>query len=243
MSSLERTRSSGADLDRALQHAGRHESRRALCWLLATVVVTVVVAALTRDTALPIVVVGFGVGLLIWSLRLSWGVRLALRDFRQAVTPPRRAYVVLLEDTNPRAIRPLLGIWSARPPADKPLPKPDLVYRCDDELADLKSYAGDVVVHEAWIDTGHTPSAKPRWIVADAGIAVPHRRAILGRWYASALIRHDRPAPPKPLTISAPAPVAVPAVDHAPLQGSLLRSVGWRCAVLTGIALLAWWVS
>jgi hypothetical protein len=159
------------------------------------------------------------------------------------VTPPRRAYVVLLEDTNPRAIRPLLGIWSARPPADKPLPKPDLVYRCDDELADLKSYAGDVVVHEAWIDTGHIPSAKPRWIAADAGIAVPHRRAILGRWYASALIRHDRPAPPKPLTISAPAPVAVPAVDHAPLQGTLLRSVGWRCAVLTGIALLAWWVS
>ena len=168
---------------------------------------------------------------------------MALRDFRKASTPPRCAYVVLLNDVNPRAIRPLLAIWSTRPAAGERLPKPDRVYRCDDDLEDLKSYAGDVVVHEAWIDTGSRSSSKPRWIAADGGIAVPHRKAVLGRWYFSMLTRHDRPGPPKPVIIGAPAPAAVTPVEREPLDGSLLSEVGSRCVVLSGIAVLAWWVT
>ncbi|HEX6577161.1 MAG TPA: hypothetical protein VF082_02260 [Jiangellaceae bacterium] len=242
MSRLE-TRSEQADVDRALQRAARHEARRTVSWLLATTIVTVAVALAVGDTAVTMVVAAFGVALLIWSLRLTWGVRLALRDFRKASTPPRRACVVLLHDVNPRAIRPLLAIWSAAPAAGERLPRPDRVYRCDDELEDLKSYAGDVVVHEVWIDTGSRPSSKPRWVASDAGIAVPHRKAVLGRWYFSMLTRHDRPAPPKPVIIGAPAPAAVTAVEREPLDGGILGELASRCVVLSGVAVLAGWVT
>jgi hypothetical protein len=243
MSRLDETRSERIDVDRALQHAGRHESRRTVSWLIATTIVTAIVAVVVRETAIAIVVAAFGVALMVWSLRLQGGVRLALRDFRKAVTPPRRAHVLLLHDVNPRAVRPLLAIWSTKPAAGDRLPKPDLVYRCDDELEDLKSHQGDVVVHEAWVDTGPRPSSKPRWIAADAGIAVPHRRAVLGRWCVSMLTRRDRTGAPKPLTIDAPSPAAVPGVVGAPLEGSLLGEVGWRCVLLSGIAVVAWWIS
>lgn len=243
MSQVDETRSERIDVDRALQHAGRHESRRTVSWLLATVITTVVAAALISETAVAIVVGAFGAWLMVWSLRLRWGVWFALRDFRKASSPPRRAYVVLLHDTNPRAIRPLLAIWSAKPVTGERLSKPDIVYRCDDELEELKSYQGDVMVHEAWVDTGPHSSSTPRWVAADAGVAVPHRRAVFGRWYVSTLTRHDRPGEPAPLTIDAPTPTAVTAVERAPLEGSLVSEVGWRCVVLTVIAALAWWVS
>jgi hypothetical protein len=45
------------------------------------------------------------------------------------------------------------------------------------------------------------------------------------------------------LTIDAPTPAAVPGVERAPLEESLLGEVGWRCVVLSGIAVLAWWLS
>jgi len=243
MSQLDRTRSERIDVDRALQHAGRHESRRTVSWLLATVIMAVVAAVVIRETTVAIVVGGFGVAMVAWSLRLKWGVWLALRDFRKASTPPRRAYVVLLHDVNTRAVRPLLAIWSTNPVAGERLPKPDIVYRCDDELEDLKTYQGDVAVHEAWVDTGPRSTSKPRWIAADAGIALPHRRALLGRWYVSRLMRRDRPSTTVPLTIDAPMPAAVPVVERAPLEGSLFGEVGWRCVALSVVALLVWWLT
>ncbi|HMG30575.1 MAG TPA: hypothetical protein VK585_10700 [Jiangellaceae bacterium] len=243
MSQLEEIGSERIDVDSALQHAGRHESRRTVSWLLATAIVAVAVELVIRDAAVTGFVAALGVALTVWSLRLKWGVTLAMRDFRKALTPPRCAYVVLLEDVNPRALRALLAIWSMKPEAGERLPKPDRVFRCDDELEELKSFPGDVVVHEAWVDTGPRPSSKPRWIAADAGISVPHRRAVLGRWYVSVLMRHDRPAPPRPLTIGAPTPAAVPVVERAPLEGSLLGEVGWRCVLLSALAVLATWLS
>ena len=163
-----------------------------------------------------------------------------MRDFRKASTPPRCAYVVLLEDANPRAIRPLLAIWATKPAVGERLQAgPRLPLRRRTEDLELTA---DVVVREAWIDTGSHPSSKPRWIAADAGIAVPHRRAILGRWYVSMLTRHDRPASPKPVIIGAPTPAAVTVVDREPLEGSLAE-LGWRCVVLSGLAALAWWVT
>jgi hypothetical protein len=243
MSQLEKARSERIDVGRALQHAGRHESRRTVAWLLATAVATGAAAIVFRHTAVSMVVAAFGVFLMVWSLRLKWGVTVALRDFMEAATQPARAYVVMLEDVNPRAIRALLGIWSTKPAEGQRLPKPDRVYRCDDELEDLKRFQGDVVVHEAWVDTGPRPSSKPRWIAADEGIAVVHRRAILGRWYLSALLRNDRPGPPKPLTIAAPTSPAVPVVDRKPLEGSLAGEVGWRLALLGIIAVFAWLIS
>jgi hypothetical protein len=55
--------------------------------------------------------------------------------------------------------------------------------------------------------------------------------------------RNDRPAPPKPVTIGAPTPAAVTAVDREPLDSGLLAELGWRCVVLSGLAALAWWVT
>jgi hypothetical protein len=243
MGQLEKTRFERTDVDRALQHAGRRESRHIVSWLLATPIAAAAAAAVVRDLAVAMVVPAFGICIAIWSLRLKWGVSLALRDFRKAVTPPERAYVVMLEDVNPRAIRALLGIWFVKPAAGQRLPKPDRVYRCDDELEDLKRFQGDVAVHEAWIDTGPRPTSKPRWVAADDGIAVVHRRAVLGRWYMSQLLRNDRPGPAKPLTIDAPTPPAVPVVDRAPLEGSLVGSVGWRLVVLCLVAAVAGWAS
>jgi hypothetical protein len=243
MSQLEEIGSERIDVDRALQHAGRHESRRTVSWLLATTIVAVAVELIIRDTSITVLVAAFGAFLVLWSLRLRLGVTLAIRDFRGALTPPRCAYVVLLHDVNPRAIRSLLAIWSTKPSIGERLPKPERVFRCDDEIDELKSYQGDVVVHEAWVDTGRRRSSKPRWIAADAGIAIPHRRAILGRWYVSMLMRHDRPTEPRPLTIGAPTPSAVPVAEHAPLEGSLLGEMAGCCVALTFVAVLATWLS
>ena len=101
---------------------------------MASAIATVVAAVVIPKTSVAIIVGALGVGMVVWSLRLKWGVGLALRDFRNASTPPRRAFVVLLHDVNPRAVRPLLAIWSTKPVAGERLPKPDIVYRCDDEL-------------------------------------------------------------------------------------------------------------
>jgi Flp pilus assembly protein TadB len=73
MSQLEKTRSERIDVDRALQHAGRHESRRTVSWLLATAIATGAVVVVIRHPAVPIVVAAFGVVLMLWSMRLQWG--------------------------------------------------------------------------------------------------------------------------------------------------------------------------
>ena len=80
--------------------------------LMATAIVAVAVELVIRDAAVTGFVAALGVALTVWSLRLKWGVTLAMRDFRKALTPPRCAYVVQLEDVNPPALRALLAIWS-----------------------------------------------------------------------------------------------------------------------------------
>lgn len=192
MSQLQNSRSERLDVATALEHARRREWWRTFSWLSATV--PAAVAGVIADAVVTAVVVTFGLAMMVWSVRLTWGVSAALRDLRKAATAPRRAHVVVLHDVNPRAIRPLLGLWSSRPAAGQRLTKADRVFRCDDELDDLKSFHSDVRVHEAWIDTGPRPSSKPRWIAADDGIAVVHRRALFGRWHLSMLTRHERPA-------------------------------------------------
>jgi hypothetical protein len=121
-----------------------------------------------------IAVVCVGPLFFLWDLRRLWAVWLALRDFRKGATSPRRAFVMLLHDPAPRMVRPLLGVWS-QAPAQRGgrLPKPEQVYRCDEDRDDLESFQGDVVVHEAWVDTGPRRWSKPRWVAADAGLAVP----------------------------------------------------------------------
>lgn len=244
MSQLQNSRSERLDVAAALDHARRREWWRTFSWLSAAVLAGVAVAVATADAVVAGVVVAFGLAMMAWSLRLTWGVSAALRDRRKAATAPRRAYAVVLHDVNPRAIRPLLGVWSSPPAAGQRLPRADRVFRCDDELDALKSFPGDVRVHEAWVDTGPRPSSKPRWVAADDGIAVVHRRALFGRWYLWMLTRHDRPGPPRPLTIVAEAPPTLPRVERVRLEGGLLGQVAWRFILLALIGpLLAWLMS
>ena len=226
-----------ASVDRLLHRATRAERRRVLAWILAGAAVAAGTGVVSSP---PIAIVIGAVAALagLWSIRQTAGLMLARHDFKRASTPPRRAYVALLHDPNPRAVRPLLAIWPDRPAAGERLPTAESVWRCDDELLELESMPGDVEVHEAWVDTGPRSWSKPRWVRADAGIAVPHRRSLFGRWYVGRIARRDRPRDPAPLTLENPH-AAVPGVtgdEPLELGGSLAASTAGRLAFLAVVA-------
>lgn len=123
------------------------------------------------------------------------------------------------------------------------MPTPERVYRCDEELDALQSYQGDVMVHEAWVDTGPRPASKPRWVAADAGVALPHRRAVFGRWYMGSLIGGERPEPAAPLTLRPPHPSTEGVAESDNHHGSFLAAVTWRLLGLAALALLVYWLA
>jgi hypothetical protein len=102
------------------------------------------------------------------------------------------------------------------------------------------SFQGDVVVHEAWVDTGPRRWSKPRWVAADAGVAVPHRRAVLGRWYLSSLLSGERPELPRQLTQPPPRPDDEVIMEMGQAGGSLPAAVASRLAGLAALGLLFW---
>jgi hypothetical protein len=219
-----------------LRRAVRAERRRVLAWAIAGAV-TAVVALLAAEPAATFAAV-IGLALALWSARQFAGLMIAKRDFERRDTPPRRAFVALMHDPNPRAVRPLLAVWEQRPAAGERLPKPRSVWRCDDELDELESSPGHIELHEAWIDTGRRSWSKPRWVRADEGIAVPHRRALFGRWYVNTSLRRDRPEEARPLTIEDPH--RLPATgEELDLGGSLMRSVAGRLVFLAALTALA----
>lgn len=232
-----------APVEQVLRHTVALERQRAVAWLVAGVVALVACGALTAPDYITIVIVLAGGVAFLWVLRRLWAAWLALRSFITAATPPRRAFVVLLRDPAPRMIRPLLGVWSDAPVRrDGRLPKPERVYRCDEELDALVCHQGGVVVHEAWLGTGPRRWAKPRWAAADAGIALPHRRSVFGRWYLSNLISGERPGPPRRLTLQPPAP-AVEVIAEVARNGSFLTAVLGRLAALATLGLLTYWLA
>lgn len=233
----------GEPIGPLLRETAVTEGRRAWAWLAAGGLAAAgcVLLDVPAPVAVPVLVVAGAA--LLWVLRQLWAVRLALADFARAATPPVRAYVVLLHDPAPRVIRPLLGIWSGPPvPSGGRLPRPERVYRCDDEHDRLECLRSAVVVHEAWLDTGSRPRSKPRWVSADAGIVLPHRRAVLGRWYLGSLLGAARPDPPVPLTRPAPRPEAVDVSGAGPGWGALVPAVMVRLAGLAAVGLLFAWL-
>ena len=223
---------------------------RSLAWAAATVVVAVGgLAADTPNGVLPGVVL-LGVATLAWVSRRLIGLWRALRDFERAVTEPRRAHVLLLRDPNPRVTRPLLGVWNEEPThVEGRLPPAEAVYRCDARRDALLSTQGGLVVHEAWLDTGPGAHARPRWVAADAGIALPHRQATLGRRYLASIVAAERPARPRPLTMPAPHPTmeiapgtaARAVTDATPETGRWIWLFAWRLAGLVlAAAVLTW---
>jgi hypothetical protein len=126
---------------------------------------------------------------------------------------------------------------------DGRLPKPEHVYRCDDERAALECHQGSVVVHEAWVDTGPRRRSKPRWIAADAGIALPHRRALLGRWYLSNLLSGERPRQPQRLTLQPPHPDHEVITELGRDVGSFRAALAGRLTALAAFGLLSYWLT
>lgn len=214
---------------------------RCLAWAAATV--TVAVASLAADVPPRAL---FGVALLgcaglAWVSRRLVGVWLALREFEGKATAPRRAFVVLLDDPNPRVTRPLLGVWSEEPvPAGGRLPRAEAVYRCDAARDALVSSQGAVVVHEAWLDTGPRQGSRPGWVAADAGIVLPHRRALFGRSHLGSNLAGERPARARPLSMPAPNPttenetgtVSSVITMAKPGTGRWARLFAWRLVLL-----------
>ena len=139
-----------------------------------------------------------------FALRRLWGVVIATFDAGRGVDRPRHGYVALVRPY--RSWRPLAAVWWRDPTRGERLARADAVYRADEEAADeMHADASEVVVHRAWVDTGF----KPRWIAADRGVVIPHRRALVGRWHVRILtnratiadvveLHHAAPVPPVP---------------------------------------------
>jgi hypothetical protein len=236
---------------RALRASLVEERGRWLAWAAASVVAILGCVA-AGETETVVYGVGFvAAGALFWAGSRFLGGWQALRDYEQAKTEPRRAYVALLNDPNARVTRPLLGVWSQEPlPQQGRLPRAEAVYRCDEERSALMSPPGRVIVHEAWVDTGPRSGSRPRWVVADAGLALPHQTAVLGGWYLASLIGSERPAGARPLTVRAPHPDNEPTpvaagtliTERTPVLGSWARQFAWRLATLLGVALMFTWL-
>lgn len=203
-------------------------------WLLAGVIVAAVAVAL-RQPVVALFAVLFAAWFAGYALRLEIGVRIARRDVERGDSAPRRAFVAQIHDPSSGTMRPLLAVWDHAPRSGERLPRADLVLRTDDELDDLETWPHELCVHEAWVDTGPRRTSKPRWVVADAGIAVPHRRKLLGRWYLRLITRRAQVSGPMPLTVGPPSPGPTTG-DPPDRDGPRVRSVAWRCV---GVALFA----
>lgn len=228
---------------------------RSLAWAAATGVVAVggVAAGAAAPAMLGMVLVGSAA--LAWVYRGLLRVWFAVRDYEGVATEPHSAFVMLLADPRPRVTRPLLAVWSAEPlPVDGRLPLAESVYRCSATKVALISTPGAAVVHEAWVDTAPSPRSGrfsvPRWVAADAGLALPQRQVVMGPRYFASILGTERPAPARPLTMPAPNPTTetatatpVQAVTEATSgSGRWLRLFAWRVAGLVIVgALVAQW--
>ncbi len=224
---------------------------RAVAWAAATGVASVGGLTLGADAEVVLGMVLVGSAAVAWVYRRLLRAWFALRDFEGVATEPRHAYVMVLADPRPRVKRPLLGVWSTSPvPVEGRLPLAESVYRCEGTRSALVSPAGSAVVHEAWLDAA--PSTRsghfsvPRWVAADAGLALPQRQVVMGPRYLASIIGTERPTRARPLTMPAPNPTAETATAAPvlamtePTSGTarLLGLFSWRLVVLVLVAII-----
>jgi hypothetical protein len=174
-----------------------------------------------------------------FAVRRVWGLALAWWDFRHGADRPRLGYVALISDPAPRMVRPLLAVWWQDPTNERRLPEPDAVYRADDETDEhLICSPFHVEVLTAWIDTGPLPRSKPRWVGTEHGIAVPHRRAVLGRLYVRMITRRGKAHGPAPLHHRPPEPSSPAVPAHPPQSPRFARMLAWRVAAAAALVAL-----
>ncbi|GAB3253163.1 hypothetical protein GCM10027425_12230 [Alteromonas gracilis] len=200
--------------------------RRTTSWVLAGSAVTTGGLIL----GVPVTVAGvagvLGVALAALGVRSWWHLSVAER--RLGTEPEAvRAWAALRDNPAPHGVRPLLLVWEERPRAGT---RPDRVLLADEDLDALLDPGPDVVLHEVWLDA----RPRPRFVVADRGVALPHRRSVLygPRWAAGVgLTRRPREvAAPEPAAGSGPAGSG-PAVSGL-ARGTALRTLA--LALLVG---------
>ncbi len=180
---------------------------RWLAWGAATLTVTVSGLAVSAPGEVLLLLDFVGVTALAWATLRLLAARVALREFEEAAAEPHVGYIVLVRDSRAPAMRPMLGVWAKEPvPTEAGLPRAQAVYRCDRRAASLVSTKGALTVHRAWLDTGPHPGARPRWVAADAGIALPQRRSLLGSWYFDTVLGSERGSRARALKRPAPDP-------------------------------------
>lgn len=178
-----------------------------------------------------------------FALRRLFGLMVALGDVRHGADRPRLGYAAFITDPAPKTWRPLVAIWWSDPTAGERLAVPDAVYRADDETGEdlFSSSSLSVDVMQAWIDTGRFRFTKPRWVGVDAGVVVPHRRALFGRWYAWMVTRRASFGEPEPLGHRPPEP-GVTAIGQKGGDEKVHRMapmVAWRLLGLLAFFVLA----
>jgi hypothetical protein len=213
--------------------------RRLVSAVLSTLFVTAAVAVGWRSPVGTGMTAFVGVVLAAFEVRGLWGRQLSLRAYESGRERPLVGWVALLSDPNPRAVRPLLAVWDEEPVAGPGrFPKPDRVYRADDDADDLLSVQGSMSVHRAWLAPSRGRWSTPRWVAADAGVAIPHRPALLGRWYFGSISRAER-AEPRPLTVGEPNPMAEVGDPPPPWSWPTFGSLAGRTAFLAAWAVVA----
>ena len=229
-----------------LREALAESTGRLLAWAAATTVTVVGCATLGTPDSVVQKTVFVGVCILLWVAVQTAALWVAEREFERAATVPKRRYVVLVKDPSPHSNRPMLGMWTTEPaPQDGRLPRAEAVYLCDGERRALISSPGALVVHEAWVALGSRALSTPRWVAADAGVALPTRRAFLGWRSLGSVIEAERPARARPLTMRAPHPntertsanVQV-IMKEERVDSRWIRVFAWRLAVMVAVAVV-----
>lgn len=218
-------------IGQVLHDAVAVRQRRWIAWLVAAVVSIPAAAALGAWPEAIEAMAVFALFAALVALLRVWPVARSRRRFARGDAPPRRAFVAVPFDAYPR-LRPMLAIWSQQPVlTDGRIPRPERGYRIDPRHDALVCGQGDLEVHEAWVDTS---SRRPRWVLADAGVAVPRRRAAAGRFYLlDSVVRVELPYW---LTVTAPTAAAEPVTDTRFDWRRFAVALAQRLAVLAFLA-------
>ena len=179
-----------------------------------------------------------------FSVRRLWGIQLAWWDLRRGNDRARLGWVALIRDPTPRTVRPLLSVWWTDPTRGERLPRPDGVYRADEETArHLKTSVADLEIRRAWIDRGRFRRSKPRWVGTEGGVIVPHRRSFLGRFFVRLLTRKSQVPEPIDLHHRQPDPSHPSDSPQVPgaKQHRLAPMIAWRlgaAALCVGVGIV-----
>lgn len=176
---------------------------------------------------------------LFFAARRLFALVLAKWDLAHPSDAPVRGYVALVRNPLPQTWRDVLLVWHDRPGTTADAHSPDRTFLADDETGDdLRSDVGELLIWEAWIDTGRLRWSKPRWIGVRDGILIPHRRALLGGWSAEWGARKRDRSSPVPMPSGPPDPSPSVTSAHPQREHSFPKMLAGRTLLEVSMAAL-----